>query len=57
METYPPAEAREQLGRLVARGRESHEPIAISEGGEPVAALVSLPEPAELQCLRGLSRQ
>jgi prevent-host-death family protein len=39
---YPLAAAQTRLGELIAEARHSHRPIAISENGEPVAALINI---------------
>jgi prevent-host-death family protein len=37
------------LGELVAETRQSHRPVTISEHGEPVAALISIDDLADLE--------
>lgn len=45
----PLSAAREQLGELVAEARDTHRPVAISEHGKAVAALISVDDLAELR--------
>ncbi|MGW0411201.1 type II toxin-antitoxin system Phd/YefM family antitoxin [Streptomyces collinus] len=52
MRTYPLAEARNQLGKLVGRVRHGQEHILITEYGRPAAALIPVSELEELQRLR-----
>ena len=46
---YPMPAAQANLGDLVAEARQSHRPVTISEHGEPVAALISIDDLADLQ--------
>jgi prevent-host-death family protein len=46
---YPLAAAQAHLGDLVAEARHSHRPVTISEHGQPVAALISIDDLADLQ--------
>jgi prevent-host-death family protein len=46
---YPLAAAQAHLGELVAETRQSHRPVTISEHGEPVAALISIDDLADLE--------
>lgn len=46
---YPLPAAQAHLGDLVAQARHSHRPVTISEHGQPVAALISIDDLADLQ--------
>lgn len=46
---YPLTSAQAHLGDLVAEARQSHRPVTISEHGQPVAALISIDDLADLQ--------
>lgn len=46
---YPLTSAQAHLGELVAEARDSHRPVTISEHGQPVAALISIDDLAELE--------
>lgn len=46
---YPLASAQAQLGDLVAEARHSHHPVTISQDGQPVAAVISIDDLADLQ--------
>ena len=46
---YPMPAAQAHLGDLVAEARQSHRPVTISEHGQPVAALISIDDLADLQ--------
>jgi prevent-host-death family protein len=46
---YPLTAAQVRLGELVAEARQSHRPVAISEDGKPVAALISIDDLADLE--------
>jgi prevent-host-death family protein len=46
---YPLSAAQMHLGELVAEARQSHRPVAISEDGKPVAALISIDDLADLE--------
>jgi prevent-host-death family protein len=46
---YPLAAAQAHLGELVAETRQSHRPVTISEYGQPVAALISIDDLADLE--------
>ncbi len=46
---YPLTAAQTRLGELVAETRRSHRPVTISEHGEPVAALISIDDLADLE--------
>ncbi|HEY2575182.1 MAG TPA: type II toxin-antitoxin system prevent-host-death family antitoxin [Streptosporangiaceae bacterium] len=46
---YPLPAAQTRLGELVAQARHSHRPVTISEHGEPVAALISIDDLADLE--------
>jgi prevent-host-death family protein len=46
---YPLTAAQTRLGELVAEARRSHRPVAISEHGKPVAALISIDDLADLE--------
>jgi prevent-host-death family protein len=46
---YPLTAAQTRLGELVAEARQSHRPVAISEHGKPVAALISIDDLADLE--------
>jgi prevent-host-death family protein len=46
---YPVLAAQAHLGDLVAEARHSHHPVMISEHGQPVAALISMDDLADLQ--------
>jgi prevent-host-death family protein len=46
---YPLTAAQAHLEELVAKTRQSHRPVAISEHGKPVAALISIDDLADLE--------
>ena len=46
---YPLTAAQTRLSELVAKARQSHRPVAISEHGKPVAALISIDDLADLE--------
>ena len=46
---YPLTAAQARLGELVAETRQSHRPVTISEHGQPVAALISIDDLANLE--------
>jgi prevent-host-death family protein len=46
---YPLPVAQAHLGDLVAEAQHSHRPVTISEHGQPVAALISIDDRADLQ--------
>ncbi len=46
---YPLPAAQTHLSELVAEVRQSHRPVAISEGGKPVAALINIDDLADLE--------
>jgi prevent-host-death family protein len=46
---YPLTAAQTHLGELVAEARQNHRPVTISEGGKPVAALISIDDLADLE--------
>ena len=46
---YPLTAAQAHLGELVAETRKSHRPVAISEHGKAVAALISIDDLADLE--------
>jgi prevent-host-death family protein len=46
---YPLTAAQVHLGELVAETRQSHRPVTISEHGQPVAALISIADLADLE--------
>jgi prevent-host-death family protein len=46
---YPLASAQAHLGDLVAQVRHNHRPVTISEHGQPVAALISVDDLADLE--------
>ncbi|HEY7146242.1 MAG TPA: type II toxin-antitoxin system Phd/YefM family antitoxin [Streptosporangiaceae bacterium] len=46
---YPLASAQAQLGDLVAEARHTHHPVTISQDGQPVAAVISIDDLADLQ--------
>ena len=46
---YPLTAAQAHLGELVAETRQSHRPVTISEYGQPVAALISIDDLADLE--------
>lgn len=46
---YPLAAAQTHLGDLVARARQSHRPVTISEDGKPVVALINIDDLADLE--------
>jgi prevent-host-death family protein len=46
---YPLTAAQTHPGELVAQVRQSHRPVAISEDGKPVAALISIDDLADLE--------
>jgi prevent-host-death family protein len=46
---YPLTAAQAHLSDLVAEARHSHRPVTISEHGQPVAALISIDDLADLQ--------
>lgn len=46
---YPMPAAQALLGDLVAAARQSHRPVTISEHGQPVAAVISIDDLADLQ--------
>jgi len=46
---YPLPAAQAHLGELVAEAQHSHQPVTISENGQPVAAIISLDDLANLQ--------
>jgi prevent-host-death family protein len=45
----PLAEARSRLGELVSQARHGHEPVTLTDHGEPVAAIIGTEELAELR--------
>jgi prevent-host-death family protein len=45
---HPLTAAQAHLGELVAETRQSHRPVTISEHGQPVAALISIDDLADL---------
>ena len=45
----PLTAAQAHLGELVAETRQSHRPVTISEHGQPVAALISIDDLADLE--------
>jgi prevent-host-death family protein len=47
--SYPLPAAEARLGDLVAQARDSHRPVTISEHGQPVAAVISMDDLADLQ--------
>lgn len=46
---YPLLTAQANLSDLVAEAQHSHHPVTISEHGQPVAALISIDDLADLQ--------
>ena len=48
-ETYPLAQAQSRFAELVSRAVYGHERVVLTEGGAPVAAIVSLTDLEELQ--------
>jgi prevent-host-death family protein len=46
---YPLTAAQAHLGELIAETRQSHRPVTISEHGQPVAALISIDDLADLE--------
>ena len=46
---YPLTTAQTRLGELVAEARQSHRPVAISEDGKTVAALINIDDLADLE--------
>ena len=46
---YPLTAAQAHLSELVAETRQSHRPVTISEHGQPVAALISIDDLADLE--------
>jgi prevent-host-death family protein len=46
---YPLTAAQTRLGELVALARRSHQPVTISEDGQPVAALINIDDLADLE--------
>jgi prevent-host-death family protein len=46
---YPLPAAQAHLGDLVAEARHTHRPVTISEHGQPVAALISIDDLADLE--------
>jgi prevent-host-death family protein len=46
---YPLIAAQTHLGELVVEARQSHRPVAISEHGKPIAALISIDDLADLE--------
>jgi prevent-host-death family protein len=46
---YPLTAAQTHLGELVAKARQSHRPVTISEHGKPVAALIHIDDLADLE--------
>jgi prevent-host-death family protein len=46
---YPLTAAQARLGELVAEARQHHRPVTISEHGQPVAALISIDDLADLE--------
>jgi prevent-host-death family protein len=46
---YPLTAAQAKLSELVAETRQSHRPVTISEHGQPVAALISIDDLADLE--------
>jgi prevent-host-death family protein len=46
---YPLTAAQKHLGELVAQVRQSHRPVAISEDGKPVAAVINIDDLADLE--------
>ncbi len=47
--TYPITHAGSHLGELVDRARHTHRPVAITEDGKPVVAIVSIDDLADLE--------
>jgi prevent-host-death family protein len=52
---YPLNAAQKHLGELVTEARRGHRPVTISEGGKPVAALISIDDLADLEDRAALS--
>lgn len=50
------AEARARLGELVSQARAAHQPVAISEGGRPVAAIIGAEDLADLEDWAAIAR-
>jgi prevent-host-death family protein len=46
---YPLTAAQEHLGELVAEARDTHRPVAISENGKPIVALINVDDLADLE--------
>jgi prevent-host-death family protein len=46
---HPLAAAQTHLGQLVSETRQTHRPVAISEDGKPVAALIDIDDLADLE--------
>jgi prevent-host-death family protein len=46
---YPLTAAQEHLGELVAEARHTHRPVAISENGKPIVALINVDDLADLE--------
>ncbi len=46
---YPLGAAQTHLGELVVEAPQSHRPVTISEDGKPVAALINIDDPADLE--------
>jgi prevent-host-death family protein len=49
LDPYSLTTARAHLGELVARAKETHRPVAITEHGKAVAAIVNIDDLAELE--------
>jgi prevent-host-death family protein len=47
--SYPLTQASPGLGELVSRARHDHERVFLTEHGQPVAAIVSIEDLAELE--------
>jgi prevent-host-death family protein len=46
---YPMTAAAEHLSQLAGRARETHQPVTLSENGQPVAAIIGIDDLADLQ--------
>lgn len=46
---YPLTAASARLGELAGQARETHQPVAIGEGGRAVAAIIGIEDLADLQ--------
>jgi prevent-host-death family protein len=55
VETIPLTHAGSRLGELVSRARAEHEPVMLTEQGQPVVAIIAVDELEELQQARDVA--